>query len=90
MEIKNISIGKTPQMNDKVEFTVEHEGRSIRFKSTRSTKGWNVYCYKVNEVWIPKKGRFEDIIYREIGVEFVGTREQFIEGAWQQGEKKNW
>ncbi|MEK4355136.1 hypothetical protein MKX41_30570 [Paenibacillus sp. FSL R5-0475] len=85
MEIQNISIGKTSQMNDEVEFILEHEARSIRIKSTRSSKGWNVYYYAVNGIWIPKKGKLKDIIYREIGAKFDGTREKFIEGVWQKG-----
>lgn len=84
MEITNVRIGKTPRNNDEVEFTILNEGRSVRFKCTRTDYDWNVYFYAVeSDNWLSKEGKFKDIVKRETGYILPTTRHQFIEEIWK-------
>ncbi|OMD03502.1 hypothetical protein MKX34_17090 [Paenibacillus sp. FSL R5-0636] len=87
MEIINVHLGKTVRDKDEVEFTLFHEGRSVRFKCTRTDYDWNVYYYAVEENnWLPKIGEFKDIIKQKTGYILPITRHQFIEEIWKNNQ----
>ncbi|MEK4452281.1 MULTISPECIES: hypothetical protein [unclassified Paenibacillus] len=87
MEIINVHLGKTVRDKDEVEFTLFHERRSVRFKCTRTDYDWNVYYYAVEENnWLPKIGKFKDIIKQETGYILLTTRHQFIEEIWKNNQ----
>lgn len=69
-------------------FVVKNDGKQMGIIATKDKVNWKVYHIVINGEKIKKRGKLKEIIKKEIGTTFTGTRKEFIENIYKQEKNK--